>query len=92
VTEVTDNPERSRYEVRVGGKLAGLIDYRTAGEVVTTVHTEVDPPLQGGGIGSALVRGALDDLRARGLKVRPQCPFVAAYIEQHPEYAELVAP
>lgn len=92
MTEVTDNPERSRYEVRVDGKLAGLIDYRTAGEVVTTVHTEVDQPLQGRGIGLALVRGALEDLRARRLQVRPQCPFVAAYIKRHPEYAELVAP
>jgi predicted GNAT family acetyltransferase len=92
VTEVTDNRELAHYEVRVDDQLAGFIHYRAASGVVTMMHTEVDAGLQRRGIGSALVAGALDDVRARGLKVRPQCPFVAAYIERHPEYAELVAP
>lgn len=54
------------------------------------VHTDVDPKWEGHGAGSALVQGALDDVRARGLKVRPVCPFVAAYIRRHPDYEEIV--
>jgi uncharacterized protein len=52
----------------------------------------VDPHFEGKGVGAALVQGVLDDVRARGLKVRPCCPFVAAYIRRHPEYEDLVAP
>jgi predicted GNAT family acetyltransferase len=55
------------------------------------VHTDVDPKWEGKGVGAALVQGALDDVRARGLKVRPFCPFVAAYIRRHPEYDDIVA-
>ena len=59
--------------------------------MITLVHTDVDPKWEGQGVGSELVRGALDDLRARGLKVRPLCPFVAAFIRRHPEYEDLVS-
>jgi predicted GNAT family acetyltransferase len=55
------------------------------------VHTEVDPGLEGEGIGSELVRGALDDVRSQGKKVRAACPFVRAYIERHDQYRDLVA-
>jgi uncharacterized protein len=91
MTEVTDNRERSHYELRVDGQLAGWIVYRAKPDVVTMVHTEIEPEWEGHGLGSTLVAGALDDVRARGLKVRPLCPFVAAYIRRHPEYADLVA-
>jgi predicted GNAT family acetyltransferase len=94
MTEVTDNRERSRYEVHVDGTLAGVIVYRagSGSDVVTMVHTEIEPAFEGHGVGSTLAAGALDDVRTRGLKARPLCPFVAAYIERHPEYADLVAP
>jgi predicted GNAT family acetyltransferase len=66
--------------------------YRERGEnVVAFLHTEVDRTLQRRGLGSALVAGALDDARVRGLRVVPLCPFVEAYIRRHPGYAELVA-
>jgi predicted GNAT family acetyltransferase len=89
---VTDRPEDLRYEVDVDGEVAGFINYRRADGVVEMVHTDVDPKWEGQGVGSALVQGALDDVRARGLKVRPFCPFVAAYIRRHPEYRDIVAP
>ena len=73
-----------------GSEVAGFIAYRRGEGVLTLVHTDVDPRWEGKGVGSELVRGALDDLRARGLKVRPLCPFVAAYIRRHPEYNDLV--
>ena len=90
-TEVTDNRERSHYELRADGQLAGWIVYRATHDVVTMVHTEIEPEWEGHGLGSVLAARALDDVRARGLRVRPLCPFVAGYIERHPEYADLVA-
>ena len=58
--------------------------------LVLLIHTEVAEAVEGQGLGSRLVRGALDDIRARGLKVAPVCPFVLSYLERHPEYADLV--
>jgi hypothetical protein len=54
------------------------------------VHTEVEEAVEGTGVGSQLVREALDDFRARGLGVVPVCPFVSAYLRRHPEYADVV--
>jgi predicted GNAT family acetyltransferase len=93
VTDVTvrDNPEALRFEAREDGELLGEIRYRTEPGIVVLVHTEVAPSAEGTGVGSGLVKGALDDIRGRGLRVVPVCPFVAAYIRRHPEYADLVA-
>jgi predicted GNAT family acetyltransferase len=88
---VRDNPEEARYEVYVDEAIAGFVAYRRREELVTMIHTEVEPEWEGHGLGSQLVRGALDDVRSRGLKVRPLCPFVAAYIARHPEYRDIVA-
>lgn len=87
---VRDNPEELRYEALRDDQLVGLIRYRTEPGVVVLVHTEVDEAVEGTGVGSQLVRGALDDLRARGLRLVPLCPFVAAYLRRHPEFADLV--
>jgi uncharacterized protein len=89
---VRDNPDELRYEALVDGRRVGEIRYvRRDDGVVELVHTDVDPSVEGGGVGSALVRGALDDVRSRGLKIIPTCPFVDAYLRRHPEYADLVA-
>ena len=88
---VHDVPERSRYEVTVDGALAGHADYHDNGEVRVFVHTEVDDAYEGQGVGSALAKGALEDVRASGRTLVPRCPFIAAYIERHPEYAGLVS-
>jgi predicted GNAT family acetyltransferase len=88
---VVDNASELRYELWVGDTLAGLIRYTWEGDVVTMVHTEIEPAFEGEGFGSALVSGALDSVRAQGKRVRPLCPFVAAYLKRHPEYADLVA-
>ena len=89
---VRDNPAELRYEARRGDTLLGQIRYRTEPGLVVLVHTDVATSAEGAGVGSALVAGALDDIRSRGLRVVPVCPFVAAYIRRHPEYAALVAP
>jgi predicted GNAT family acetyltransferase len=85
---VRDNTERRRFELATDGHIA-FSEYRRDGGVLTVMHTEVPPALNGKGIGSALVRGLLDIARAQGLKVVPKCPFVAGYIDKHPEYADL---
>ncbi len=87
---VTDAPARHRYEAHAGGAAAGFVAYRREGDVITLVHTEVDDAYEGKGVGGALVRGALDDARSRGLTVVPVCPFVRSWLERHPDYADLV--
>lgn len=88
---VTDNKERHRYEARLSGEMAGVLTYKVQDGVAILPHTEVQPRFEGRGIGGKLARTALDDARERGLKVAPWCPFIAAYIEKNPEYADLVA-
>ena len=88
--EVRDNPEERRYELVDDGQLVGEILYRSDPGRVVLVHTEVSPALEGQGLASRLVAGALDDIRARGLRVVPICPFVRSYLRRHPEYDDLV--
>jgi predicted GNAT family acetyltransferase len=91
-TGVRDNSAESRYELLVNGLVRGTLNYRAGPESITLVHTEVDPELEGRGLGSRLVRDALEDIRGRGLRVVPVCPFVTSYLERHPELADVVAP
>jgi predicted GNAT family acetyltransferase len=88
---VRDNPEAGRYELLDGDRVFAVAAYERRGDTVVFTHTEVDPDAGESGLGSTLVRGALDDVRARGEKVIPRCPFVRGWIERHPEYADLVA-
>lgn len=88
---VSDNPDQSRYEVTDdSGVVSGFAAYQRRDDVVVLTHTEVDDAYEGQGVGSALARGALDDIRASDLRVQPDCQFIAGYIESHPEYADLV--
>jgi predicted GNAT family acetyltransferase len=73
----------------VEGHLAATY-YKLSDGVITFIHTEVPPELGGKGVGSALIKGALDQMRAEGLKVIPECPFFKAYIDKHSEYADLL--
>ena len=86
---VSNNPAHHRFELVVDGHIAATY-YELAGGVITFVHTEVPPELGGKGVGSRLVKGALDQVRADGLKVIAQCPFVKAWIDKHPDYADLL--
>ena len=88
--EVVDAPQSSRYELRLDGRLIGLAAYRRRDGRISFTHTEVDESCEGRGFGSRLAAAALDDARRQGLRVLPLCPFIAHYVEQHPEYQELV--
>ncbi|MGY1706803.1 GNAT family N-acetyltransferase [Geodermatophilus sp. SYSU D00697] len=83
-------PGAGRYEVRDGDRVLGLAAYQREGDRVVFTHTEVDPDQEGNGVGSTLARGALDDVRARGLRAVPRCSFIAAWVDRHPDYADLV--
>jgi hypothetical protein len=89
-SEVVDVPEKSRYELRLDGRLIGLAAYRRRDGHIAFTHTEVDESCEGHGFGSRLAAAVLDDARRQGLRVLPLCPFIAHYVEQHPEYQELV--
>lgn len=89
MSDVVNNNAHHRYELTVDGHLAATY-YKISGDVITFVHTEVPPELGGEGIGSKLVKGALDQVRSQGLKVIAECPFVKAYIEKHPECSDLL--
>ncbi len=89
--ELADNAEAHQYEARIDGALAGFVTYRLRPGVIEFVHTEVRDEFEGHGLGSRLAAGALDMARERGLSVQPSCPFIKSYIEEHAEYADLVA-
>ncbi len=86
---VVNNTAHHRYELAVEGHIAATY-YSVADGVITFIHTEVPPELGGRGIASKLIRGALDQVRAAGLKVVAQCPFVKAFIDKHPDYQDLL--
>lgn len=91
-TLVRHAADRSRYEIYVGGELAGVADYqRTEGDVFVFPHTEVDRARRGNGLAAELVRAALDDVRAEGGTVDPRCWYVARFIDENAGYHDLLA-
>jgi len=89
--EVRRNDERSRYELLDDGAVVGVADYRLDGDVVVMPHTEIDGRRRGQGLGAVLVQGALEDLRGRGATIVPRCWYVAEFIDEHPDYRDLLA-
>lgn len=88
---ITRNPETSRYEARLDGALVGWIDYFAGAGSIDLAHVEVVPEHRGGGIASTLVRHALDEIRVQNMLVIPTCDYVEAWIDRHPDYADLLA-
>lgn len=88
---VVHDPDRSRYEFVVDGQVIGIADYRLVGDRAEMHHTHTDPAHRGRGIGATLVAGALDDLRSRRIRVMPTCWYVAGFIDEHPEYGDVLA-
>jgi hypothetical protein len=91
---IVDNPAEQRYEAHLNGRVAGISEYtlEPGASQITFVHTEVDPAYEGKGVGSRLAAGALADVRARGLTVVAECPFIGAYLRRHArDYEDIVA-
>jgi uncharacterized protein len=90
LSAVRDNPALSRFELSADGVVA-VANYNLAGNVITLTHTEVPPQARHSGVASHLIEGALQAVRARGLKVIPRCSFVRDYLDKHPEFHDLLA-
>jgi NAD+ kinase len=88
---VVDSFERQRYELLLGGEVAGVLHYRRHGEQIELMHTEIEQSFSGRGLASRLATAALDDARSRATPVRATCPFVSGFLDRHPEYADLLA-
>jgi uncharacterized protein len=89
---VRNNPEQNRYEAWLGDELAGYAEYELRDQTVTLVHTVVEDEYEGEGVGSTLVREALDDVQRDGeLEVVVKCPFVKEWISRHSDYEHLLA-
>lgn len=92
--DVTDVPERERFEAHdseADQALAGFMTYQLTGKVIAITHTQVSQEYEGKGVGGALARAAMDNARARELTVVPICPFLAGWLDKHPEYDDMVA-
>ena len=89
-TSVRDNPDEGQYEIREDGALAAFTVYQLRGPVIEFMHTETEPGFEGRGLARELVSETLDDVRRRGLQVRPFCPYVRSFMVKHPEYRDLV--
>jgi predicted GNAT family acetyltransferase len=89
---ISDAPDRDRFEAHVEGELAGVLEYAIKRTRIALIHTEVRPAYEGRGVGAALVRFALGEARARGLRVIATCPYVRSYLTRHPEDDDIVVP
>jgi NAD+ kinase len=87
---VVDNFEQSRYEVLLGGELAGVLYYRRVQGQLELTHTEIDQAFQGRGLAGRLAAGALTDARTRSGRVLVSCPYVTGFVQRHPEYSDVV--
>ena len=89
--EVTNNEAAGRYELHDDGVLVGIADYQVQGDTIVFPHTEIDASRRGQGLGAVLVQGALDDVRPTGRKVVPACWYVGQFVDENPEYRDLLA-
>lgn len=89
--EIRDNVEAHRYELPVGGEVAVVV-YNLSGQNLMITETLVPVALEGQGIASRLARHVIGDARERGLLILPVCPFFSAYLQKHPEHADVVHP
>lgn len=89
--QVRQNAAENRFEIVIGKQTAGYVTYRDEPGLRVFLHAQVEPAFEGKGVGSRLAEGALSATREAGLRVEPQCDFIAVYIQRHQEYADLVS-
>jgi len=89
--QIVANTQRSRYEALLDGNVVAFADYQIRGSIVVLPHTVTTPVHRNHGLAARVVRFALDDIRGAGRQVIPSCWYVARFIDEHPEYADLVA-
>jgi len=88
---ILKNEELSRFEIYSDGELAGFADFKIENQMISYTHTEIDRRFGGQGLGSQLIKEALDEALEQNLEVAPYCSFVSAYIKKNSEkYLDLV--
>ena len=91
MADMVRNDDAARYEAWLDGEVAGFAEFQLTSELIVFTHTQVNSAFEGQGVGSALAKFALDDVRADGTrKVLPLCLFIKAWIDRHPGYISLV--
>ena len=89
--EVSRNDDAHRYEAFIDGEQVGFAEYQLTDQLVVFTHTEVEDRFEGRGVGSAIARFALEDVRDAGTRrVLPLCPFIKGWIQKHEEFVPLV--
>lgn len=88
--KVRHDEKQQRYQLEIGDKTLGFAAYREDDDRLVFTHTEVDPTLEGQGMGSVLIRQSLDDARRRGKRIVPVCGFVAAYVKKHQDWNDII--
>ncbi|SDW94388.1 GNAT family N-acetyltransferase [Aequorivita viscosa] len=88
--DVKDNRLKNRFETEIDGYKA-FVEYEVKPNVLVLTHTEVDKRLAGKGVGSEMIEAVLLQMELRGLKAIPECPFIAKYIDKHPEWKSILA-
>jgi uncharacterized protein len=89
---IENNTEKQQYEAKQDGKVVAFAEYRPIGQSIMFTHTEVNEDLEGKGVGSQLIRHALEDTKAQGMTAIPMCPFVKIFIQRHKEFIDVVHP
>jgi uncharacterized protein len=89
---IENNAEKQQYEAKQDGKVVAFAEYRPIGQSIMFTHTEVNEDFEGKGVGSQLIRFALEDTKAKGMTAIPMCPFVKIFIQRHKEFIDVVHP
>lgn len=89
---IENNADKGQYEAKLDGKVVAFAEYRPIGQSIMFTHTEVNEELEGKGVGSQLIRYALEDTKAQGMTAIPMCPFVKIFIQRHKEFITVVHP
>lgn len=88
---VENNPSQHRFELAIDGSHeVAAAYYRVEGDRVVLTHTIVPERFSGQGLGTRLARGVFDEIRASGSTAVLICPFMRAFYERHPDYADVV--
>ncbi|WP_317046723.1 GNAT family N-acetyltransferase [Spirosoma pollinicola] len=90
-TNIKNNTHRHQFELDTDGKLSIVVYQKVDDETLALTHTEVDPSLEGHGVGSKLVEGVLQYIEQHDLKIVPLCPFVSVYLKRHPDWQRVVS-
>ena len=90
-TSIHNNTHKQQFELKTDGKLSIVVYQAIDDETLALTHTEVDPSLEGHGVGSQLVEGVLEYIEQNNLKIVPLCPFVTAYLKRHPDWNRVVS-